>query len=317
MNSVLLVAANPGAIRAWLPLCIHMKKHHDIRILPFLGDFFHNDWKQAGFAPLDLSSSNLNDLYQTLANSSALLCGTSVQGSMNFEYEHLLRQKALELSIPCFTLVDHWGNAEHRFSLHKSWDSLGGTVFLPDPEEIKSYPSCDVNFHCFGNPIWECLNTSKPKYRKSKKSVLFISEPIAQDSTSIFKAFTQYDIFAMLCSHEDFSHLDLFVKLHPRENTLIWKQKFPYVRFFDKHPCSSEEQFDAYLGITSMLLIELYIQGHPVASIQPVHKEKMESLPWQLPIFNKIPRLIEINTSPSINFQHIISQTTEVILEQI
>lgn len=281
----------------------------------FLGPHFHKEWEDAGFTPKSLMDLSNNQLEIQALGADILLCGTSVQGTVCFEKEHQLRLFAKSHQLKCLTLVDHWGNAKHRFSWRSDWDSLYGCLVLPDQAECDHYPCPAEQLYGLGNPRWEVHQKQMPANRVKSSDLLMISEPIAQDPCSVQNEFDQYQLYQSLSQEPALLGRKIHLKLHPRESQEQWLERFSNLNFYEEDPCKSKTEFAAYLGISSMLLFELALRGSKVASIQMQKNQEIEKLAWNLPLYKRIPALEEIPQSTAPNYSGLVEKISQLIME--
>lgn len=314
MKKVLLVATNPGSIRAWMPVCMTLQNEESIQLEIFLSPYFLDEWISLGlkFKQIDLPS--IPQLNQAFLDCDLVLCGTSVKGTPYWEFEHLARQCAQKRKIPCVTLVDHWSNSAHRFSYQNEWDSLYGLIVLPHSDVLVHYPYNRAEYLVLGNPHWEWLQSQIPQQRHLSSDLLFISEPLDQDSCSQSLDYDQYKVYEQVLNYASSQGYKVQVKLHPRECAKTWLERFNQVVFYEENPCLSQTQFSLYVGMTSMLLIELFLTGHRALSLQLVESNSIEMMPFGLPVQNTLANMETFDPTHTFKIPKIIPQLCQEIV---
>jgi hypothetical protein len=199
-----------------------------------------------------------------------------------------------KLGFPTIAFLDQWQNYSLRFSGNQKRQLL---KYLPDQincinniaktEMIAEGFSSDILVP-LGHPY---LSYVKEQYRFSHREnihkqhnipirneiVLFASEAIREHYGNS-RGYNQYEVIEgfLECFTADSDKKTILLKLHPRENVeaydyLIKKNSGIDIRILTNQltPLECLAASDKVYGMTSMMLIEAYIIGKPVVTIQP------------------------------------------------
>lgn len=200
---------------------------------------------------------------------------------------------ARQAGVKSIALLDQWQNYSIRFSGVTTQERL---AYLPDAinciDEIGKKEMIAEGFdgeilHPLGQPYLDRLADvvreidcaairNKLKVAQDGHIVLFVSEAIEENFGSA-RGYTQYDALRIFLKNVGASDdRKILIKLHPKDDIAKFNQiqaEFPqHALLFISSELTALECIavsDSVFGMTSIMLIEAYILGKPVVSIQP------------------------------------------------
>lgn len=236
--------------------------------------------------------------------------------------EKNLWRHARVLGIPTLAFLDQWQNYAVRFSGASDSERL---AYLPDYinciNETGKSDMISLGFSPkilieFGHPYLSSLNHIAASIDKAavrerldvelKQPVaLFVSEPIREYFGEI-RGYDQFDalrIFMEMVSSSSVSYRPL-IKLHPKDvqegyDRILheYSELQPVIIRTQANPVECVEIADCVFGMSSILLIEAFVLGKPVVSIQP---GLIVEDPMVLSRIGHIPRITDPHSLPQL-----------------
>lgn len=297
MNGVVFAASEVGSARAVLPvcaLCYEREVPFVVTDQGYLGRATNPDWGVLRHCPDDPDEMRI---FLLDSHASVLVFSVNIKDPMPLR----LARVANSINIPTIHVLDYWNG----YSLRMKMDGEG--MFKPSayvvPDDFAAQAAVVEGIDpaivkALGQPAFSdtisCFEKATARNRKDaitslgldpeKKTILFISEPVAEDYGSSenenrgFKGYTEKDVisvfYAAVSSYSP--DLEVCVLPHPREDAgslgKLWKalggetvgRVTPNLRARDLLPFVS-----AVVGMASTLLYEAWLVGVPVLSLQP------------------------------------------------
>lgn len=208
--------------------------------------------------------------------------------------EKFLWRQAKQNGIPSLAFLDQWQNYSMRFSGPQDHERL---AYQPDwinclndtgRREMIIEGFDETNLVEFGHPYLSSLSHDLAALDVKKlkadlqlsandKVALFVSEPIYEYYGDT-RGYNQYQVLDYFMSNINagVEQLKILVKLHPKDNSILFQslvKKFESSSLqFIQNEFSSLECLavaDYVYGMTSIMLIEAYVLGKTVVSLQP------------------------------------------------
>lgn len=220
--------------------------------------------------------------------------------------EKYLWKSCQEMNIPTFAVLDHWCNYGIRFSrytsaeyaeykLHNSHDYMPDKILTMD-----EYSKCKLmeekipedRIEIVGQPHFEWLVRKAQAYAnkgveaepKDIIRVLYVSEPyemiyggraravsaLGYSEKTVFEELLKsVERVALFCTKP----IELVIKLHPKESRGAYdkylEQKSTAIRYEQRNNIwEFASEMDIICGMTSMFLLEAYVLGRSIISIQ-------------------------------------------------
>lgn len=297
LKKLLAVAGDPGGARALLAVLKYLSiKHEPFSIIDhgYLGREAPREWPRISLPP-DVSGDQC-EYYFKDEHVPVFIFASSVTDALPL---HLARI-AKRFGVPVIHLLDHWGNYTKRL------ETDGKQRLLPDiyavmdelalleakregiPEnilKITGHPCLST----IADELSEFQKVSREKrletwgFSPEKFLIIFISEPIGQDTTSGHltqwnEDYTEKNILQDVIEYfQPYSeHVQFGIVVHPRENpeTLknIWERSSRLLQGGILHILDGRQAIflaDGVIGMSSILLYEAWLIGRPVLSIPP------------------------------------------------
>ena len=208
--------------------------------------------------------------------------------------EKVLWRQARQRGIPSLAFVDQWQNYAIRFSGRGSEEHL---AYQPDwinclnsigRAEMVGVGFDDGKLLELGHPYLSSLKDGLTaidlscvreglRIEKGRSIALFVSEPIHEHYglTYGYDQYTTLDFF-LSCLHDVQERPEILIKLHPKDDKarfvdMAAKYRHLSPRFIknDLSPLECIAVSDFVFGMRSIMLVEAYVLGKRVASIQP------------------------------------------------
>lgn len=305
-NHIVFIAQDPGAASALVPIIHLQAKNSKNRLSILCRKRACALFKNEGFIISDSDKLNSkNQSWMEFAKAwlenrkvNILVSGTSFEGT----FEQAFIQTANLQNICSVVVLDSWTNYRSRF-LKQSGEIKN--LFLPTkitlmdeftkaemisegfPEnmlEVLGQPAFDAQTKWFESKrgdqqyIENCRN--KFNVRENQKIVAFFSQPISEmypRGSSNFRGYTEYEVLLSLVASVKKIEKDIvvFVKLHPKEHEskyLKIKGQNPFLRIVQQNQLHLRDLIlctDICLGMTSIALVQAFIQNKKVISLQP------------------------------------------------
>lgn len=293
---IYFVAANPGGLRALLPVFHEYSGKKTLHITSNLKNLLLNIDSEIEFKILPNQLSTI-DSDKELINSGSklLLSGTSVTNSPGGQIENNLRLSAKRLGIPSISIVDHWTNYSARFSSESNTplNALPDFICIPDNRAYREMIQEGFPKEILlvtGQPAFDKLTTEVRDGVKTRRAYIrnllhigdsvnvvgFASEPVAIDYGNL-RNYNEQEVLADTIKVTESIGMKTIIRPHPRES----------IEKFSKHQIIVSDQINSYdyvaacdfiVGMTSILLIEAALIGKPVCSFQP---NIDEDAPWR------------------------------------
>ncbi len=226
-------------------------------------------------------------------NPHTLLLGTSNHNQI----EPQLILFAKKHHIDTVSFVDQWQNYQQRFLYGEKY-ILPNKILLPDVKaknELQQALGTDCKLQCVGHPYLAFIKSKRLTKRKPSNTLklLFICEPISTSLTrqEIAKKYgydekSAINLLKKVCANLRIE-TTLTIKRHPKENKNkrhLTKERCVYL------PLSHDDlqSYDMIIGMNSTLLIEAYLLGLNVITLQPNSEKHVDHC--MLSRLNYIPR---------------------------
>jgi hypothetical protein len=208
--------------------------------------------------------------------------------------EKFLWRHAHQQGIPSLAFLDQWQNYGARFSGSNETEYL---AFQPDYincinrlgfEEMKAIGFASDRLLMLGHPYLDDLAAesaamdaeairARMGIGSGSEVALFISEPI-NEYCGLARGYDQYAVLADFLSYYDQQPMPqtILLKLHPKDNSVRYRDLIGRFRRVDTHlldqaftPLECILVADRVFGMSSIMLLEAFILGKPVVSLQP------------------------------------------------
>jgi hypothetical protein len=282
---VLFFSCEPGGAEVLAPVIKEMQKDNSCEVV-VVGYGYAIDRFQKQNINFDIINAiNKNDfsLLEQYNPNYIITSATSLpQKDMSEKY---LWYNAKQKNIPTMAFLDQWQNYAIRFSGVSEDEYM---IYQPDfincINDIGKKEMLHLGFG--GDKLLELgqpyLSTIKDKVKSintkdikntlqldaEKEIVLFVSEAI-EEHFGNRRGYTQYSTIEYLLSNNFIKNRQIILKLHPKDDITKFQQ-YKNIIFVQNEYTSLEmiALSDYIIGMTSMMLIEAYILGKKVLSIQ-------------------------------------------------
>tara|TARA_B100001057_G_scaffold296061_1_gene296180 strand:+ start:189 stop:1136 length:948 start_codon:yes stop_codon:yes gene_type:complete len=249
---------------------------------------------------LDFNEDHFND------EVSLVICGSTLENdSAEFKFFAWANQE----SITSILAIDHWTNFDLRIKNFKK-RTFPNQIWVNDKwskQVLQEMGVEDNLIKVVGNPVLEKIKQIKSNPSTYFSEVIFISEEMKSAEIDLKPSYG-YDEFEVLDSLLENKPTDLvlYIKPHPSElkdKYQAYLKESNNVRFLDidkeNLPLSS-----CYIGMNSILLLELAMQGRKVYSYRPNSKNEFIGNQLEMTYKLKDNELIELmNTRKHLNFK--------------
>lgn len=291
---ILFFSGEPGGAEVLIPAIRSVMTHtpHKVIVLGYgLGaDRFSN--KGIACTTVDPIRAHDSHLINTYQPDFIVSSATSLpERDMS---EKQLWRNARVAGIPTLAFLDQWQNYAVRFSGVAADERL---AYLPDYINcINETGKCDMareGFRSdmlvkFGHPYLSSLNSiaanideaavrQRLGVEPTQQVALFVSEAIREHFGGV-RGYDQYDalrVFMEMVSSSDVKYRPL-IKLHPKDvqegyDRILrgYSGLMPVITHNQASPVECIQIADCVFGMTSIMLIEAFVLGKPVVSIQP------------------------------------------------
>ena len=282
-------------------------------------------WRRAGYEVLETGPDGcICEIIKGPCD--ALITGT---GFGDFERNCWLWAKSV--SCPAMAVIDAWTGFPRRFEGADGFlfPDIIGVIDNEMAVQLSQLIDPKTQIVEIGQPHLRVQTQKLTKERLGKKvseekpTWVFFSEPILEDFGPIQRGFDQFKIFEDLVAvFENGFSLNLILKPHPRECSERW---FAYcqnthiskevsMHFSDAPAEKLLLEADVVIGMTSMVLLEAYLLGIPIVSIQigrncifnPLIEQITEPVVVAADLKNNLRALIgthQVNSNISARFQ--------------
>lgn len=291
---ILFFSCEPGGAEVLTPVIrlLHAQPEFEVTTVGYgyaLDRFSENRIIFSEIGPIELEDTNLID---NIAPDLIITSAASLPAA-DMSEKHLWRQ-ARQRGIPTLAILDQWQNYATRFSGISANERL---AYQPDwincLNEIGWAEMVDEGFDAtklvaMGHPYlsslkreFAALDISSLRIAQcieaSDRVVLFVSEPIAEHY-GLERGYDQYQVLDYFLTNLDteYTQPKILVKLHPKDYLSSFakisnKFKDLKVRFVcnEISPLECLAISDYVFGMSSVMLIEAYVIGKRVASLQP------------------------------------------------
>ncbi len=237
--------------------------------------------QEEGGAPLDRCAPDL------------LITSATSLPAVDMSEKYLWRQ-AKQRGIPSLAFLDQWQNYALRFSGRQDHERL---AYLPDwinclneigRSEMIGEGFAEARLLAFGHPYLSSLRQDlsavdvaglrNALHISADETVaLFVSEPI-REYYGDARGYDQYQVLDYFLSNlaDEAERPKILVKLHPKDsrasfNSLVKKFKIMPLQFIGNElsPLECLAVADFVFGMSSIMLIDAYVLGKSVVSLQP------------------------------------------------
>lgn len=327
---LLFFSCEPGGAEVLIPVIELLRKNRDYETV-VLG----YGYALERFSGKNISGVEINpiekDNFELFSRFSPNLIFSSAASMPSKDMsEKFMWHNAKKMGIPTIAFLDQWQNYALRFSGSSKEEML---TYLPDyvncindiakNEMIREGFPSDI-LVILGHPYLSSLKSEYASLNSNnvreelnisdgQEVILFVSEAIYEHYGNR-RGYNQYEVIEGFLRHmaEEYAGAAILLKLHPKDEI----RKYFYVqKRYEKldlrvlsnefSPVSCLKASDRVYGMTSLMLIEAYILGKPVVSLQP--NLQVED-PLVLSRYGFIPR---ISSFDEFKFDH--SQGTEKV----
>jgi hypothetical protein len=242
----------------------------------------------------EIAPINLQDpyLFNFFAPDMIITSAASLPG-FDMSEKHLWIQ-AKRRGIPTMAMLDQWQNYTERFSGEGADERL---AYMPDwincLNETGRTAMLNEGFEArrlvmMGHPYLSSLKSDlatldvtslriSQRIEASEQVALFVSEPI-REHYGLKRGYDQYQVLDYFLTSLAGVHFrqKIIIKLHPKDNRTSFvsiSNKFPSLRvqfIYDEiSPLECLAISDYIFGMSSLMLVEAYVLGKRVASLQP------------------------------------------------
>lgn len=244
-----------------------------------------------------IKSSEL-DLTLLSSEVELIVCGSSLDKEAS-EY-HLLKwaKKNNKISV---LAIDHWTNFSQRLN-HLKTIGLPNEIWVNDQWSKDQFIKLNVSsrkISVVGNPVLEKITKIDKKLISKFYRLIFISEEMKSDIIDLKNnyGFDEYEVIQFILGNKP-TDLPVEIKLHPSEKATKYKSIIdqPNVKILniskDKLPTSA-----CYVGMNSILLLELALKGEKVYTFRPNAKSEFIGNQLGLTLDLKEDELVEMMIS--------------------
>ena len=293
LKKVLLFSCEPGGAEVIVPVAklLAETRDYDVTVTGYGYAIERFERHQIPYTLVDKIEKNDNEFLNRFTPDLLITSATSIPAK-DMSEKHLW-YLAKNAGIKSIAMLDQWQNYSIRFSgtSDKEW-----LAYLPDAincindigkKEMIGEGFAENILHSLGQPYLDCIGKfvdkidsalirKKLNISQEENIVLFVSEAI-EENYSQHRGYTQYEVlYTFLKNSTPVNHTSILIKLHPKDDV----RKFEAIRTaFTQHKLmfisgelTSLESIaisSRVFGMTSITLIEAYILGKSVVSIQP------------------------------------------------
>lgn len=294
LKKILFFSCEPGGAEVLIPVIrlVQAQPHWEVVVLGYghaLTRFAKKEIACIEIGPVPLEDFSLLDHYAP----DLLITSATSLPSVDMSEKYLWRQ-AKQRGVPSLAFLDQWQNYTVRFSGSQEHERL---AYLPDwinclneigREEMIREGFDEGRLVAFGHPYLSSLKHDLPALDVARlkaelhiqagdKVALFVSEPIREHYGNT-RGYDQYQVLDYFLSNlaDAPERPKILVKLHPKDNRAsfqILAEKFetlsPQFIGNELSPLECLAVSDFIFGMSSIMLIEAYVLGKMVASLQP------------------------------------------------
>lgn len=252
------------------------------------------------FAP-DLAIKTVEDVLDFVGDIDLVLTATSWSSDIELRFLNAAKKRQIHTA----AYLDHWTNYRERFDYpNPRWKkNLPDEIWVGDREALVfaekfGLPSVKLVPNQYFIEIQAKIRKLRAHQRnrsslvRTKRSILFISEPVAQGAKKMFNSphywgFTEQEVLAMICySVENYNllhqqHWQIIVRRHPSDSqyaydriikTYLRKIRVSYSKTDDL--VADIAKADLIIGMESMALVIGFLAKKKVISFIPSVKKK-------------------------------------------
>jgi len=294
LKKILFFSCEPGGAEVLIPAIrlVQAQPHWEAVVLGYghaLARFAKKEIACIEIGPVLLEDFSLLDIYAP----DLLITSATSLPSVDMSEKYLWRQ-AKQRGIPSLAFLDQWQNYTVRFSGNQEHERL---AYLPDwinclnetgREEMIREGFDEGRLVAFGQPYLSSLKHDLPALDVARlkaklhisaedKVVLFVSEPVREHYGNT-RGYDQYQVLDYFLSNlaDAPERPKILVKLHPKDSRAsfhVLEEKFetlsPQFIGNELSPLECLAVSDLIFGMSSIMLIEAYVLGKIVASLQP------------------------------------------------
>ena len=218
----------------------------------------------------DFNQSHFND------EVNLVICGSTLEhNSAEFKFFAWANQKC----IPSILAIDHWTNFDLRIKNFKK-RTFPNQIWVIDKWSKHAFQEMEVEDNLIkvvGNPVLEKIKPIKINPSNYFSEVIFISEEMksAEIDLKPLYGYDEFEVLDHLLENKP-TDLVLYIKPHPSESkekyrTYLSNNNNVKLLNIDKEDLP---QAACYVGMNSILLLELALQGRKVYSYRPNAKNE-------------------------------------------
>ena len=270
--------------------------------------------------------STFFDLKKIPISTSLVITG-SPPNKNNLDYE--LIKWANKNFVKSILLIEHWTNLKERIVFF-SEPFFPYEIWVNDnwcKEQLLKLNVSSRKISVVGNPVLEKITKRNKKPATDFNQLIFISEEMKSDFINLKDnyGFDEFEVIQFILNHKP-NDLSVAIKLHPSEkvlkyNSILDQHNVKIVNVVkDDLPSSA-----CYIGMNSILLLELALKGEKVYTFRPNAKTKFIGNELGLTFDLNEDKLIELVTSkkhldfdiPTLDFKGSIKKINHRIMELI
>lgn len=288
-NKIILYSAEPGG--AEIISVLFKKIQSDKRTTNIKLEVYCGPRSAAVFArncveALEINLENLNDI-NIEKNDIVITSACSIPWVDTSE--HFFWKKAKTTGAYSIAFLDSWQNYEIRFQIEAAGNLTNEKYIFPNLincidkiglKEIQKFcHDNSVDLVAWGQPYLDEFVSGIQKHENKYPSIFFISEPISEVYQNQ-RGYDQYEslhLFLQKYFPKINAFSEVFIKLHPRDKSDRFDEiiknysldnRIKIVKM-DMTPSEVVGKGDIFFGMTSLLLIQAYLCGKKVYSLQP------------------------------------------------
>lgn len=293
-KKILFFSCEPGGAEVLIPAIRLVLAQTDLEAVVLGYGHALARFATKGIACLEIEPVSLEDfsLLDRYAPDLLITSATSLP-SVDMTEKHLWRQ-AKQRGVPSLAFLDQWQNYAVRFSGNQDRERL---AYLPDwinclnevgREEMVREGFDEARLVAFGHPYLSSLKSDLPAIDVARlktglqipaedKVALFVSEPV-REHYGRSHGYDQYQTLEYFLTSlaDETGRPRILVKLHPKDSRASFQvlaERFktlsPQFIGNELSPLECLAVSDYVFGMRSIMLIEAYVLGKKVASLQP------------------------------------------------
>ena len=291
-KKVLFFSCEPGGAEVLIPV-INLLQSRSFEVTVATYGYAVERFKKKNISYVEIEKINKDDIRIFEKFKPDLVISSAASLPHKDMSEKYLWQNAKKMNIKTVVFLDQWQNYSIRFSGIREDEKL---IYLPDfincindigKQEMISEGFKENILLTFGHPYLSSLGKESEKIDKksikkylqigqNQKIFLFVSEAIKENYGKTI-GYDQYEVLDFFLGNvQNIQNSTVIIKLHPKDNARNFKNIIS--KYADLHliiisnelsPIECITVSDFMYGMTSIMLIEAYILGKNVISLQP------------------------------------------------